>query len=84
MVESQAIQKNWQKWFRFAPTEVDDVIVQACREPPLMGAFNRNPNSCMTIWSFPVWLWDSMAPLGSYQFIGIMRPKNVALIASGA
>ncbi|EFZ02069.2 hypothetical protein MAA_01651 [Metarhizium robertsii ARSEF 23] len=37
MVESQAIQKNWQKWFRFAPTEVDDVIVQACREPPPTG-----------------------------------------------
>ncbi|KID81294.1 lipoxygenase [Metarhizium guizhouense ARSEF 977] len=80
--EFDAIQKNWKRWFRFAPTEFDDVIVKACRGSALIAAFNSN--SCITIWSFPVWLWDAMAPLSGYQFIGIIRPKNVALIASGA
>jgi hypothetical protein len=75
------IKKNWRRWFRFAPTEFNGMIVKACRAVDLVAAFNAN--SCVTIWTFPVWLWDAMAPRSGYQCIGIIHPQNLALPVSG-
>jgi hypothetical protein len=59
MEELNGIKKDWKRWFKFAPTEFDDTIVKACRGTDLIAVFNSN--SCITIWSFPIWLWDAMA-----------------------
>ncbi|KAG8532210.1 uncharacterized protein KY384_003851 [Bacidia gigantensis] len=82
MKEFEAVEKDWRRWFRFAPTQCDDIIVKACRGKKLIAAFDSN--SCITIWSFPVWLWDAMTPLKGYQQIGIIRPQNLALAAANA
>ncbi len=80
MEEIEVVKKNWRRWFKFAPTECDDIIVKACHSTELIAVFNSN--SCITIWSFPVWLWGAMAPLSGYQYIGIIRPQNLALPAT--
>ena len=80
MEEIEVIKRDWKRWFKFAPTECDDIIVKACRSTELIAAFNSS--SCITIWSFPVWLWGAMAPLSDCQYIGIIRPQNLALPAS--
>ena len=80
MEELEGVKKNWRRWFKFAPTECDDIIVKACHGAELVAVFNSN--SCITIWTFPIWLWDAMAPVGGYQHIGIIRPQNFALTAS--
>ncbi len=79
--ELEEVKKDWRRWFKIAPTECDDIIVKACRGPELLAVFDSN--SCTTIWSFPIWLWDAMAPLSGYQHIGIIRPQDLALAASG-
>ena len=76
MEELEAVKKNWMKWFEFAPTDCDEILVKACRGTELIAVFNSS--SCVTIWSLPVWLWDAMSPLGGYQRIGIIRPQNFA------
>ena len=77
----EAIQKDWTRWFKFSPTEADDITVKECKGPKLLAAFESN--SCITIWSFPIWLWDVMAPLSGFQHIGTIQPQNLALAASG-
>ena len=80
MEQLDEVKKDWKRWFTSAPTECDDIIVKACRGTELVAVFESN--SCITIWSFPIWLWDAMAPLSGYQHIGIIRPQNLALAAS--
>ena len=81
MEELQEVKKDWKRWFKFAPTACDDVIINACHSgPQLLAVFDSN--SCITIWSFPIWLWDYMAPPSGYRHIGIIRPQNLALGAS--
>ena len=79
--ELEGVKKDWTRCFNFAPTECDDIIIKAYHGPELIAVFDSN--SCITIWSFPVWLWDTMAPLSGFQRIGIIRPRNLALAASG-
>ena len=79
--EFDEIKKDWRRWLKFPPTGCDDIIVKACDRINLVAAFNSD--SCTTIWSFPIWLWDAMAPVSGYQHIGIVRSQNLALAASG-
>ena len=81
MEQLEEIKKDWKRWFKFAPTMCDDIIIKACRGTKLVAAFNSN--SCITIWSLPIWLWDTMAPPRGYQYIGIIRSENLALADSG-
>ena len=82
MEELEGIRKDWSRCFTFAPTECDDIIIKACHAAELIAVFNSNLNSCITMWSFPLWLWDAMAPVSGYQHIEIIRPQNFALAAS--
>ena len=79
MEELGGVRKDWRRCFKFAPTECDDIIIKACQGTELIAVFNSNSNSCITVWSFPIWLWDAMAPVSGYQHIGIIRPQNLAL-----
>lgn len=81
MKEIETIRKDWTRWFKFPSTEADDISVTAFKGPQLLAAFESN--SCITIWSFPIWLWDVMAPLSGFQHIGIIQPQNFALAGSG-
>lgn len=81
MEEIEEIKNHWRRWFRSAPSESEMIIVRACQGPKLLAAFDSN--SCITIWSFPIWHWDAMAPSSGYQRIGIMRPQNHVLTACG-
>ena len=80
MDELEGARKDWRQCFKFAPTECDDIIVKACHGTEFIAVFSSN--SCITIWSFPTWLWDAIAPLSGYQHIGIIRPQNLALAGS--
>ena len=53
--EIETIQQGWTRWFKFPPTEADNIRVTAIKGPKLLAAFQTN--SCITIWSFPIWLW---------------------------
>ena len=79
--EFKEIKRDWSRRFRFAATDFDDIIVKACRGPKLLAAFDSE--SCITIWTFPVWLWDAMAPVSGHKHIGIVSPQNFVLAASG-
>lgn len=78
--EFKEIKRDWRRRFRFAATHFDDIIVKACRGPKLLAAFDSE--SCITIWTFPVWLWDAMAPISGHKHIGIVSPQNFVLAAS--
>ncbi|KAK0517143.1 hypothetical protein JMJ35_000298 [Cladonia borealis] len=77
--ELEGVEEDWIRCFNFAPTECDDIIFKACHAAELNAFFDSDLNSCITIWSFPIWLWDAMAPLNGYQHIGIIRPQNLVL-----
>ena len=82
MEELEGIRKDWSRCFKFAPTQCDDIIIKACHAAELIAVFNSELNSCITMWSFPIWLWDAMAPVSGYQHIEIIRPQNLAPGAS--
>ncbi|EXU98265.1 hypothetical protein X797_008655 [Metarhizium robertsii] len=83
MVESQAIQKNWQKWFRFAPTEVDDVIVQACREPPPTGCkrYDIPPTYTQIFFSVRLHMLQSALRMAKFEPGGCVVPLDISLIS---
>ena len=80
--EFKEIKRDWKRRFRFSATNFDDIIVKACHGPKLLGSLDNY--SCITIWTFPVWLWDAMAPVSDHKHIGIVGPQNFALAASGS
>ena len=82
MEDFEESRKDWRRCFEFALTECDDVIIKACQGTKLIAVFNSNANSCITIWSFPIWLWDAMAPFSGYQHTGIIRPQDFTLPGS--
>lgn len=80
--EFKEIKRDWRRRFKFNATDFDDIIVKACHGPKLLGAFDSY--SCITIWTFPVWLWDAMVPVSGHKHIGIVGPQNFAFAASGS
>ena len=82
MEEIKGIERYWRRQLKFPPTECDHVIARACSDTKLLAAYDGD--SCITIWTFPVWLWDAMAPLSSYKCIGIIGPQNFAHAVSGS
>ena len=80
--EFKEIKRDWRRRFRFAATDFGDIIVKACRCAKLLAA--SDSESCITIWTFPVWLWDAMVPVSGHKHIGIVSPQNFVPAASGS
>lgn len=68
--------RDWRGWFDAAPGHVDEIAIKACTLAKFHGVFDSN--SCTTIWSIPVWLWDAMAPSDNARYLGVIHSDNRA------
>ena len=79
--EFKEVKRDWRPRFRFAATDPDDDLIKACHGRKLLAAFDGE--SCLTIWTFPVWLWNAMAPVSDHKHIGTVGPQSFALATGG-
>lgn len=71
-----SFERDWRGWFGAAPSHIDEIAIKACTLAKFHGVFDSN--SCTTIWSIPVWLWDAMAPSDNTRYLGVVRSDNRA------
>lgn len=74
-------QRDWRGWFDAAPSHIDEIAIKACTLAKFHGVFDSN--SCTTIWSIPVWLWDAMAPSDNARYLAVIRSDNRATTLNG-
>lgn len=65
---------DWKRWFHHAPDNIAALAMTAVEEVLLHSLFESN--SCTTIWTMPLWLWDTMPSIGGCQYLGIVRSRD--------
>lgn len=76
MDQLDSFERDWRGWLDAAPGHIDEIAIKACTLAKFHGVFDSN--SCTTIWSIPVWLWDAMAPSDNARYFGVIHSDNRA------
>lgn len=70
----EQMKDDWRNWMNDTPEHIKSLVMKAAEDCQMLGLFDSN--SCTTIWSMPLWLWSTMAPSASCQYLGIIRSDN--------
>jgi hypothetical protein len=65
---------DWKLWIKHTPGVVRQLALEALDEVELAGIWKSD--SCTTIWSLPLWLWNTMTPTDACVYLGVVRSRN--------
>jgi hypothetical protein len=74
MEQMEDMKLDWMRWFHHTPDIIAKLAMELVKGTTLHSVFASN--SCTTIWTMPLWLWDTMGSIGGCQYLGIVRSRD--------